>query len=321
MITGYDITKSIFRFSGQNLNVKAFHIVVFIYLGEISNECNWARYVEISREKLLRITGIGTQVTYIKVLKQLEEWGAIKIHQYSQNQFNPYDIIEIKESFIKKHKSLLNHNEVSANLLPDQSEDIYIKTIELDNLKTLKGIDVFFEKKEFFKYQKLDEYGHELFSNNFKLLIKENFILLSEKDFSQVNFEIKFREPKIPNTSNDIIEQSLVFDILSFFGFEPENDVEKKIQVEEFIKVLTDFDKIDHFQGQFIAYKKYKSVTGEKVHGFASFLGLNKKDFLNGGWNSENWEFKLKNLPNKDSKKDNLNNNYNVGETDHGIEL
>lgn len=117
MMTGYNITKSIFRFSGQNLNVKAFHIVVFIYLGEISNECNCAKYVEISREKLLRITGIGTQVTYLKVLKQLEEWGAIRIYKYSQNQFNPYDIVEIRESFIKKHKSLLNHNEISANSL------------------------------------------------------------------------------------------------------------------------------------------------------------------------------------------------------------
>lgn len=73
---------------------------------------------------------------------------------------------------------------------------IYIKTSELENLKTLNGVGDFFEKKDFFKYQKLDKYGQKLFSNNFKLLINKNFVLISEKDLSQVNFEIKFMRRK-----------------------------------------------------------------------------------------------------------------------------
>lgn len=97
----------------------------------------------------------------------------------------------------------------------------------------------------------------------------------------------------------------MVNDILSFFGFESEKDEDKKMQVDEFINVLTEFNKIDHFNRQFLAYKKYKSITGEKAHGFSSFLGSNKKDFLNGGWNSENWEFKLNNIPIKTIKTDN----------------
>ena len=320
-MTGYDITKSILTFSGLTPSVKAFHIVVFIYLGEISNECNWTKLIEISREKLLRITGVGTQATYLKVLKQLGEWDAIKIHKYSQNQFNPYDIIEIKESFIKKHKSLLNHNEISANSLMKLPEDIYIKTIELDNQKTINGINEFFEKRDFFKYQKLDRYGQKLFRENLKLLIKKNFDLLSQKDLSQVNFEIKFRAPKIPNNAKVGIEQDIVLDILSFFGFDIDKDVEKKIQVENFIKVLLESNQIDHFKKQFEAYKKYKTDTCGIVHGFSSFLGDRNKKYQDGGWNSENWEFKLKNIPNKNSKKDNTNNRYNAGERDHGKSL
>ena len=104
-MNGYEITKSIFSFSSENPKVKSNHISTFIYFGEISNECNWVPLIEISREKLLKIAGIGTQRTYKKILDDLVDWNAVKVHYYSSNQFNPYDVIEIDHRFVKKAKS------------------------------------------------------------------------------------------------------------------------------------------------------------------------------------------------------------------------
>lgn len=114
------------------------------------------------------------------------------------------------------------------------------------------------------------------------------------------------------------VDYDLMNDILSFFGFSIEKDDEKKNQVFEFLKTITKSNQINHFKKQFVAYKNYKSETGEKIHGFSKFFGEKNEKYQDGGWNSENWEFKLNNIPIKTIKTDNQDSRYNVGETDHG---
>lgn len=133
-----------------------------------------------------------------------------------------------------------------------------------------------------------------------------------EKEKEQEKEEEKEEEKEID------VEYDLMKEILSFFGFSIEKDDEKKNQVLEFLKTITISNQINHFKKQFVAYKNYKAETGEKVHGFSKFFGEKNEEYQDGGWNSENWEFKLNNIPIKTIKTDNEDSRYNVGETDHG---
>ncbi|MCB2196763.1 MAG: hypothetical protein KQH79_12950 [Bacteroidetes bacterium] len=316
-MTGYDLTKSIFTLASSSSKARPYHIVLFLYMGELCNECNWPSRFKISRINALNTTCIGTQETYKKALKELEEWDTIIIHQLSKNQFEPYDVIEINERFLKKQKSLLNHNEIEANSFENQNDDIYYKTSKQDNPLTKNGIKDFIYRKEILKFLKLDKYDQKLFSKNVKHLISKNFEFLSQKDLSKVACELKFHEPSVPINLEIETVKDIISDILTYFGFDAEKDKGKKQNVIDFLQILSELNKVEDLKKQFSAYKEYKYKSGENKHSFLNFLGKKKENFLDGGWNAENWEFKLENIRINDEPKD----RYQAGEKDHGKTL
>jgi len=47
----------------------------------------------------------------------------------------------------------------------------------------------------------------------------------------------------------------------------------------------------------FNAYKEYKHTTGDKIHGWQSFIGSREKGFEDGAWCSCDWSAKIKDIP------------------------
>lgn len=99
------------------------------------------------------------------------------------------------------------------------------------------------------------------------------------------------------NTNNTNTNNSGVFDeIKKFFSFEDEIKFAGKwFEINAFLNELSKEKKIEHFKQQFDFYKKYKKASGEKTHGF--------KSFINGEWDAENWESKFDSFKKSDTKK------------------
>lgn len=116
--------------------------------------------------------------------------------------------------------------------------------------------------------------------------------------------EIKDNKEFINHKETDSLEkEKLLFaygekieKTLSFFGFT--NEPEKtKLLLETLHKLSRQPENIQKFFTQTEAYFEYKGLTTEKKHSFLRFLGQNEPNgILNGGWNSENWIFKLNEL-------------------------
>ena len=291
-ITGYDVTKSILTYSAHNPEVDSGHIAIFIYIGEMSNECNWNPRVELSRKKIHLITGVRTDETYLKKIKQLEDWGAIKIISYSKNQFQPYDIIEINTGFLKNQKSLLNHNEIDANTLLDRPEDIYIKTIELENQKNRNSLLRFFNKKELFKYQILDENRKDIFNRNLKHLISLNFDLWTKKDISNEEHPSKLGIRK--DCDFHAYEKKVVNNILNYFGLKELKNNLLLDNVNQFVKFLSESNDLEFFDHNFSYYKEFKKISGEHSHrNLEVFLGKPKNNYEDGAWKSDDFRKRL----------------------------
>lgn len=98
--------------------------------------------------------------------------------------------------------------------------------------------------------------------------------------------------------------------ILSFFGLK-EDEHKKKMLLEVINQLSPKPELLAKFFLQSEAYMEFKSSVPERKHSFVRFLGVDAPNgVLNGGWNSENWKFKLQEI-NK-TKEPNLqtSNNY-----------
>jgi hypothetical protein len=108
--------------------------------------------------------------------------------------------------------------------------------------------------------------------------------------------------------------------ILSFFGFSELFHQEKAEEVKVFLDFLFAENEIENFRRQFEFYKKYKESTKDKVHGFKAFIGNPIKNYNDGGWCAENWEFKYNKWLETGSDKNGNSNkidNLNAGKQDH----
>lgn len=112
-----------------------------------------------------------------------------------------------------------------------------------------------------------------------------------------------------PQTNNSDLENS----ILKFFGFNEISNYDKLRQASEFCYCLKKNNRLEYFQQQFEAYKKYKKTNAEWSHSFKNFLGSHEKLFEDGAWNAENWNHKLSEhqKANQNGKSNTKNSNSN----------
>ena len=90
-------------------------------------------------------------------------------------------------------------------------------------------------------------------------------------------------------TDTEIQIQPVFVDVRNYFGFTNElKHISKWREINIFLRKFDTTEKLSYFSHQFKFYKQYKAEAKEKIHSFQSFL--------DGGWDAENWEHKLKEL-------------------------
>lgn len=101
--------------------------------------------------------------------------------------------------------------------------------------------------------------------------------------------------------------RDLIFEneMLVFFGFNEIANPDKQLLIFQFCSSLFKAKILENFKIQFKNYCELKKITGYK-HNFYKFLGNQSDLFIDGVWNAENWEQKLKEEKEKNcAKKEN----------------
>ena len=95
------------------------------------------------------------------------------------------------------------------------------------------------------------------------------------------------------NESEDVKEkgEGLIKDICDFFSV---NEI-KNFNAFSMLNAFVNISGID--SKRFNAYKEYKHISGEKIHGWQSFIGSRERGFEDGAWASCDWAGKIKDIP------------------------
>ncbi len=108
------------------------------------------------------------------------------------------------------------------------------------------------------------------------------------------------KEPVIVNVKvNDTVNvkvkdkdnATLIKDVCDFFSV-------NEMKNFNAFKMLNAFVSVSGIDAKtFNAYKEYKHTTGDKIHGWQSFIGSREKGFEDGAWCSCDWASKIKDIP------------------------
>lgn len=80
------------------------------------------------------------------------------------------------------------------------------------------------------------------------------------------------------------------------FGFNEIKHMDKVRWIWQFINHVESSKGIQYFIDTFQTYKNWKKISGEKSHNFVGLLGSPAMKFENGGWDSDNWQYKIDNF-------------------------
>lgn len=125
--------------------------------------------------------------------------------------------------------------------------------------------------------------------------------ITENEDESDIENEDDFKGEK-KYARDEILEKS----VLKYFGFTEQINQDKASLVFQFCTALFNANKIEHFRIQFKNYCEYKNVNGYK-HKIHNFLGTQSELFVDGAWDDENWEQKIKDLKSSPKKFDENN--------------
>lgn len=135
-----------------------------------------------------------------------------------------------------------------------------------------------------------------------------------------ISQEKQKEQEKGKEKQKEVPDIELIKNFLEYFGFKEQENKEKYTEVEQFVNWLINSNMLNTFKKQFDAYKAYKVIANEKIHGFKSFIGNPLDNYKDGGWQAENWIHKLKFLeehkPSAKGKPD-LQENYQTKTQDH----
>lgn len=87
-LNGYELTRRWFDFAFESQECKTQHTAIFLWIVELNNRLGWKELFGLPTHATMEGLGIGNKRTYIDALRQLNEWGFIKIVSESKNQFS-----------------------------------------------------------------------------------------------------------------------------------------------------------------------------------------------------------------------------------------
>lgn len=240
----------------------------------------------------------------------------MKYYLHDSNSFNDEKITELFMNF--GYEGLGLFYTILEKLA---SQEKPVKTIVLKaQLKVGKRLEkcwLFMEEIELISSNNGETFNKQLlsFSEKYKIKKEKNSKRISEWRNNQAIKENVTCNEHVCNTDkinrskvNEIEEKEnikelcvfsdseLHFKIMKYFNFTEQLNPDKLSNLFNFLNILQTDEQIDHFTNQFEAYRNYKTTSKEIVHSFAGFLGTIENRYLDGGWNAENWNAKLKNF-------------------------
>ena len=112
-MNSYELSRSWFNFSFENpQKVRPYHTAIYFFAIEHCNRLGWKEVFGFPTSMVLEAIGMKSYSSYKKYLDDLVDFGYIKIHEYSKNQYSS-NIIELTFN-VKAHdkaldKALLKH--------------------------------------------------------------------------------------------------------------------------------------------------------------------------------------------------------------------
>lgn len=97
------------------------------------------------------------------------------------------------------------------------------------------------------------------------------------------------------NFENESQKKELVYALMIEFNFSEIRSPDKLRLLWQFVNHLESGKGIDYFIQTFQSYKKWKEISGEKSHNFMGLIGTPAMNFENGGWDADNWQYKIDN--------------------------
>jgi len=86
LISGYALTRAWFDFAFENPRlVKPVHGVLYLWCVEKNNRTGWIREFQLPTDEGMQAIGVKDKETFLKAVKDLAAWGAIRIIQESVN--------------------------------------------------------------------------------------------------------------------------------------------------------------------------------------------------------------------------------------------
>ena len=146
-ITGYSLSRAFFQWSFDNpLKVSTNHVALYFYIIEHCNMLGWKSQFGLPSSMAMEAIGIKSYKTYIQTLRDLIDFGFVKMYQKSENQYtaNIIGLVEFTEPLTKSlTKALPNHipNQVQTTYQTNDSIDklLNLETIKPKNKETIIG--------------------------------------------------------------------------------------------------------------------------------------------------------------------------------------
>lgn len=134
------------------------------------------------------------------------------------------------------------------------------------------------------------------------LLKKYNLIDLENKPLKSplqgamdMDMDMDIDKELVKEEDKVILAKKIIFD----FGFNEISNFDKLKSAIQFLNYIQHQNRFDYFVSQYNAYWEFKNKSGEQKHNFTSFLGTPAKQYENAGWDTANWNEKLKELQTK----------------------
>lgn len=86
-VSGYGLSRSWFDFAFEEKNCKSQHTALYMWIVELNNRLGWKKQFGLPTNDTMEGLSIGNKNTYLSALRDLCEWGFVKIIKESKNQF------------------------------------------------------------------------------------------------------------------------------------------------------------------------------------------------------------------------------------------
>jgi len=118
-LTGYELSRAFWDFSFDNPEkMSPYHGALYFFIIEHSNRLGWKEKFGLPTMMTMEAIGTKTWRTYSKSLKDLADWGFIKVIEKSRNQYSS-TIISLSATDLKSKalsKALQKHSQKHSNI-------------------------------------------------------------------------------------------------------------------------------------------------------------------------------------------------------------